>query len=72
MTEPDNLVLEHLRLIRSEISDLKSEGRETRQRVAHLEHQISGIYGQYASVSERLDRIMNTLERINRRLDIAE
>lgn len=68
----ESLVLEHLRALCAEAADVKAEGHETRQRVGHLEHQMAGIYGQYASVSERLDRIFAMLENINRRLEISE
>lgn len=72
MAEIEGIVLEHLRALRSELTDVKAEGCETRERVAHLEHQMAGIHGQYASVSERLDRIFSMLEKINRRLEIAD
>jgi hypothetical protein len=78
MSEQPNLILEHLRVIRAEIAMLCSESKETRERVAHLEHRLAGVYAQYAgvytqyaSVSERLDRIFNALERIELRLEIA-
>jgi hypothetical protein len=44
---PEGLVLEPLRAIRASISDLRDDGKETRERVGHLEHQMAGGYRQY-------------------------
>lgn len=63
--ETDNLVPEHLRAIRAELGDLKTDMGEVRERLGLLE-------GQYAAVSRRLDRIAGDIEHIKRRLDLVE
>ena len=63
--ERADLILEHLRGIRSDISDLKTSMVEVKERLGFLE-------GQYASISRRVDRIDSRLERIERRLDLVE
>ena len=75
----DNLVLEPLRLIRTEIASIKEDGREVKNRLAtlevgqgtilqHLGHLASSIAQQQIS----LDRVGDRVERIERRLDLAD
>lgn len=75
----DNLVLEQLRLIRAEIASIKDDGREVKNRLAtlevgqgtilqHLGHLASSIAQQQIS----LDRVGDRVERIERRLDLAD
>ena len=61
----DNLILEHLRQIRSKIDSLSDDMIEVKGRLGILE-------SQYASLSTRLDRIDMRLERVERRLDLHE
>ena len=63
--ETNNLVLEHLRAIRSEIGDMKADLVELKTRVGHLE-------GLYANLSGRVDRIASDVVLIKRRLDLVE
>jgi septation ring formation regulator EzrA len=63
--ERGDLILEHLRAIRSEIGDLKTSMVEVNERLGFFE-------AQYASISRRVDRIDSRLERIERRLDLVE
>jgi predicted nuclease with TOPRIM domain len=63
--EPDNRLLVYLRRIDTKVDGLREDMREVGQRIGLLE-------GQYASLSPRVDRIEDRLERIERRLDIAE
>ena len=60
-----DLILEHLRAIRSEIGELKRFMVEVKERLGFLE-------AQYASISRRVDRIDSRLDRIERRLDLVE
>lgn len=63
--EIDNLILEHLRAIR-ETQDRHTEDlREIKGRLGILEQQ-------YASVSNRLDRMDERVGRIEKRLDLVE
>mgnify|MGYP001138616616 CR=1 FL=1 len=63
--EPENLVLEHLRAIRSAVDALREDNREIKTRLGILEQQ-------YASLSSRMDRIEARLDRIERRLELIE
>jgi predicted nucleic acid-binding Zn-ribbon protein len=65
MTEVENLILDHLPHMRSALDALRDDMREVKTRL--------GILGnQYASMSVRLDRLDARVERIERRLDLAE
>jgi predicted nucleic acid-binding Zn-ribbon protein len=65
MTEVENLILDHLRHMRSGIDGLREDMREVKTRLGILENQ-------YASMSSRLDRLDARVERIERRLDLAD
>jgi predicted nuclease with TOPRIM domain len=65
MTEAESLVLEHLRHIRSAVDGLRDDVRDIKGRLGTLETQ-------YASLSNRMDRLDGRVERIERRLNLAE
>jgi archaellum component FlaC len=65
MAEMDNIVFEHLRHIRGALDDVRDDSREIKQRVGNLENQ-------YATMSNRLDRMDVRIERIARRLDLTD
>jgi predicted nucleic acid-binding Zn-ribbon protein len=72
MAEPDNIVLEHLRAIRSQLDTLNERQLETMQRVGGLEVQVSNLAVQMANLSVRVDRIDTRLDRVERRLGLIE
>jgi hypothetical protein len=61
MAETDNVVLEHLLHIRGAVDGLRDDMREVKSRLGIVENQ-------YASLSNRLDRLDGRVERIGRRL----
>jgi hypothetical protein len=65
MADTDNIVLEHLRHIRAAVDGLRDDMREVKGRLGILE-------SQYASVSNRLDRMDGRVERIEQRLSLVE
>jgi len=65
MADSENIVLEHLRHIRGAVDGLRDDMREVKGRLGILE-------SQYASLSNRLDRVDGRIERIERRLSLAE
>jgi predicted nucleic acid-binding Zn-ribbon protein len=65
MTEVENLILDHLRHMRGAIDGVREDMREVKTRLGILENQ-------YASMSSRLDRLDARVERIERRLDLAD
>ncbi|MGZ9089849.1 MAG: hypothetical protein ACXW3Q_14300 [Rhodoplanes sp.] len=64
-TEPDNIVLQHLRAIRTQLDTLNDRVLELTQCVGNLEVQV-------ASISVRIDRIDARLDRVERRLGLIE
>jgi septal ring factor EnvC (AmiA/AmiB activator) len=67
-----NLVLEHLRAIRSELQEIREEQREQRGRLGSIERSISHMTREIAEMGLRLDRLHDPLNRIERRLDLVE
>jgi chromosome segregation ATPase len=66
MSDPgDNVVLEHLRHIRAVVDETRQDIRELKTRVGILEQQ-------YASMSNRIDRIEHRLERIETRIGLID
>jgi archaellum component FlaC len=61
----DNLVLEHLRAIRGTVERLSEEMQDVKVGLGNLENQ-------YASISNRLDRLDGRVLRIEKRLDLVE
>ena len=66
--EASNLVLEHLRAIRTELHEI----REQRGRLGSIECSISHMTREIAEMGLRLDRMHDRLGRIERRLDLVE
>lgn len=62
---PDNLVPEYLRAIRGTVEPLADDMQEVKGRLGILEQQ-------YASISTRLDRFDERVNRIEKRLDLVE
>ncbi len=75
----ENLILEHLRAIRTDIGGIKEDVREIKQRITSLESAVAGLrrdnanlYGDVIDQQARYDRLVERVERIERRLDLAE
>jgi hypothetical protein len=73
---PDNLVIELLRAIRSDISQLRESVADQGRRLTLLEIAVSNLaaseMGHYANFSLRADRIEMRLDRIEKRLGLIE
>jgi archaellum component FlaC len=61
----ENIILEHLRAIRATQDRHSEDLREIKGRLGILEQQ-------YASISTRLDRLDERVNRIEKRLDLVE
>ncbi len=62
---PENLVLVYLRRIDTKVDDLRRDMLEVKERLGFLENQ-------YASLSRRLDRVGDDINRINTRLELND
>ena len=72
MTEAESLVLEHLRYIRLVIDESREDVREVKNRVGSLEREVAQVHVKLAEQSGRIDRLVERVERIERRLNLAE
>ena len=60
--ETANLILEHLRVIRAKQDGMAADLGELKQRMGLLEGRSADLFGQYAILSNRVDRIDARLE----------
>ncbi len=77
MENVENLILEHLRVIRTDVGALKEDAREIKQRLANLESAVGGIkrdlgdmYTEGATQHTRYDRLVERIERLEKRLEL--
>ena len=72
----DNLVLEMLRAIRGDIAEMRAEQREQRARIGAIERAVAHLEREQAElraeIGARFDRVLDRLDRIERRLDLAD
>jgi len=75
----ENIILEHLRAIRTDIGSIKDDVRDIKQRLTSLEVAVAGLrrdnsnlYSDVVDQHARYDRLVERVERIERRLDLAE
>lgn len=74
----DNLVIEHLRAIRTEIAAVKSDTTDTRQRVISIETSIVDmrrnvvhVFEDFAHQQLTMDKLLDRVQRIERRLELS-
>jgi predicted nuclease with TOPRIM domain len=77
--EPINLVLEHLRVIRSQLTEHSARFNDVTDRLIRIELSTAGLRRDQAGDAEnvahlgvRLDRLSQDVERIKRRLDLID
>jgi predicted component of type VI protein secretion system len=72
----ENLVLENLRVIRSDLASLRNETREgfarVELRLALVEHGLADLLGVSASDRDEIRALKSRVERIERRLELTE
>ena len=66
--ETDNLVLEHLRSIRAEVTRLADKQSEAFGRLSALEHPNANTTREIASVAREIAKIRASIDRHNERL----
>lgn len=77
--EIENLVLEQLRYIRADMSELKAEIRDLKYRMTSLEATMAGVKYETAACFDTdarqqsaLDKLSIRVERIEKRLDLRD
>lgn len=71
-SEIDNLVLEHLRAIRSDLSGVKADLKDVRFRIGSLERGQAELQVTLAHHLQRFDRLEDRIERIESRLGLVD
>ena len=72
MTESvENLILEHLRAMRSDLAQIKDDMGTTKLRPTSVEQQVAHLHTDNAIVHARIDGLEKRLERIERRLELT-
>jgi len=72
MTEAiENLILEHLSAIRTDIGTLKDDSVFMKARMSSIEHQVAGVHADFATINSRMDSIEKRLDRIEKRLEFS-
>jgi hypothetical protein len=68
----ENLVLEHLRAIRTTQDFHSQELQDIKQRITSLESHVALLHGDFSNQSRRMDRIEQREERIERHLELHD
>lgn len=68
----ENLVLEHLRALRGDMSEVKQSMRHTNERLAAIEHHMAGFYTTTLNHTDEISELRRRLERVERRLEIMD
>lgn len=72
----DNLILEHLRALRNDLRDFKTEAMADlamiKLRLTSLESQVASIHADMALIHGRIDRVDAHIDRIERRLELRD
>lgn len=73
----DNIIIEHLKIIRAsidrntqELSDIKVRVGSLENRLILIERGITNVHEDIALVHSRIDRVDNRIERIEKRLEL--
>ena len=74
----DNLVIEHLKAIRTEIASVKSDTSDTRQRLVSVETYVVDLrrnvlhaFEDIAHQQLTMDKLLDRVQRIEKRLDLS-
>jgi tetrahydromethanopterin S-methyltransferase subunit G len=70
--ETANVVLEHLRHIRSRVDGLTDDMRQVILRLGSMERHIAGLHISDVSQNAELDRLKNRLDQVERRLELND
>lgn len=70
--EATNLVLEHLRHIRSRVDGLADDMRQVILRLGAQDRHLAGLHISEVAQDSEIDRIKERLQRIERRLELVD
>jgi chromosome segregation ATPase len=74
----DNLIIEHLKAIRTEIASVKADTTDTRQRIGSIEtslldmrRNVVHVFEDIAHQQLTMDKMLDRAQRIEKRLDLC-
>jgi tetrahydromethanopterin S-methyltransferase subunit G len=70
--ETTNLVLEHLRHIRSRVDGLTDDMRQVILRLGAVERHVAGLHISDVGQNSEIDQIKDRLQRVERRLELTD
>jgi predicted nucleic acid-binding Zn-ribbon protein len=68
----ENLVLEHLRAIRAELTDLKREVAGNSVHLATLGQQVGALTTAFYTGKSEIEELKRRMDRVERRLDLSD
>jgi hypothetical protein len=68
----DNIILEHLRLIRSDMADFRNDLRDMKARFSSMESYISTLHGDQARSGIRIDNLEERINRLEKRTGLLD
>lgn len=76
--EPSAIVIEHLKGLRAEVAAVRADTQEMRIRMGQVETGIAGLRRDFAHADEnaailsvRIDRLIERMDRLEKRLELA-
>jgi predicted nucleic acid-binding Zn-ribbon protein len=70
--ELDNIVLEHLRHIRSKVDTTAQDVTDIKVQLAAMQQHMAGFHAVIAIHSDELNQLRQRIDRIEKRLDLAD
>lgn len=67
-----NLILERLRRMDDHLINIEGDMSDAKTRLTALEEHLSGLFIALTGVNSRLDRFVDRVDRIERRLDLSD
>ncbi|MDX5929614.1 hypothetical protein, partial [Acidiphilium acidophilum] len=67
--EPINLVLEHLKAIRIELSAVRDDVREIKHRQSDMARQLAGLRREQAGDAETIAHVESRMDRLGERIE---
>jgi hypothetical protein len=70
--ETDGIVLEHLRHILGKVDNTAADVTDIKIQLAAMQHHMAGFHSVIASHSDGLNQLRQRIDRIEKRLELAE
>ena len=70
--EPDNIVLNILRELRTDMADLQQGQKQTNERLTAIEHHVAGLVHGQLRFNDDVDDLRARIGRVERRLKLSD